>query len=114
MNMTSMPLNISSDFVKKLQRLDFTTLIEFFIMLLELYRPGTESTVAKGTWRKVLQQLLTFVEKELQHVKEEDTPDIDQTWLEFIENIDQYAVDLGPEDFSINHEYYLYGGTKRS
>ncbi len=34
-------------------------------------------------------------------------------WIEFLDNIDQYAVDTGIEDFSINHEYYLYGSPKR-
>ncbi len=32
---------------------------------------------------------------------------------EFIDNIDEYAVDTGIDDLSINHEYYLYGGPKR-
>ena len=66
--MTSIPLNVSSDFVKRLRQLDFKTLINFFILLLELYRPSTESTVAKETWRQALQQLLQFVEGELQQV----------------------------------------------
>ena len=37
----------------------------------------------------------------------------EEPWIEFLDNIDQYAVDTGIEDFSINHEYYLYGSTKR-
>ena len=32
---------------------------------------------------------------------------------EFLNDIDKYAVDTGIEDFSINHEHYLYGGPKR-
>ena len=41
-------------------------------------------------------------------------PQVDKEWLEFLDNIDDYAVDTGIEDLSINHEYYLYGGPKRS
>jgi len=35
-------------------------------------------------------------------------------WMEFLDNIDQYAVDTGKPDFSINHDHYLYGAPKRS
>ena len=41
-------------------------------------------------------------------------PKVDKNWLEYLDNIDEYSVDTGVEDFSINHEYYLYGGPKRS
>jgi hypothetical protein len=34
-------------------------------------------------------------------------------WIEFLDNIDRYAVDTGIEDFSINYEHYLYGSPKR-
>lgn len=44
----------------------------------------------------------------------EAEPEVDKKWLEFLDNIDQYSVDTGIEDYSINHEYYLYGGPKRS
>ena len=40
-------------------------------------------------------------------------PKVDKDWLDFLNNIDNYAVDTNIEDLSINHEYYLYGGTKR-
>lgn len=40
--------------------------------------------------------------------------EVDNNWLEFLDNIDEYSVDTGIEDYSINHEYYLYGGPKRS
>ena len=43
----------------------------------------------------------------------ETEPQVDKNWLEFLDNIDQYGVDTGIEDYSINHEYYLYGGPKR-
>ena len=41
-------------------------------------------------------------------------PEVDKNWLEFLDNIDEFSVDTGIEDYSINHEYYLYGGPKRS
>ena len=44
----------------------------------------------------------------------ETEPELDKNWLEFLDNIDEYGVDTGIEDYSINHEYYLYGGPKRS
>lgn len=34
-------------------------------------------------------------------------------FIDFLDNIDKYAVDTGIEDLSINHECYLYGGPKR-
>ena len=43
----------------------------------------------------------------------EPEPQVDKNWLEFLDNIDEYGVDTGIEDYSINHEYYLYGGPKR-
>ncbi len=33
-------------------------------------------------------------------------------WIEFLENIDQYAVKTGIEDFAKNHDHYLYGVPK--
>lgn len=52
-----------------------------------------------------LKHYLGVLEPELQ---------VDKNWLEFLDNIDEYSVDTGIEDYSINHEYYLYGGPKRS
>lgn len=52
-----------------------------------------------------LKRYLEKLESELQ---------VDKDWLEFLDNIDEYAVDTGIEDLSINHEFYLYGGPKRS
>ncbi|GEM_PF-769983 len=34
-------------------------------------------------------------------------------WLEFLDNIDRYAIDTGIEDFSIQHDHYLYGLPKK-
>lgn len=44
----------------------------------------------------------------------ETEPQVDRNWLEFLDNIDDFSVDTGIEDYSINHEYYLYGGPKRT
>ena len=35
-------------------------------------------------------------------------------WLEFLDHIDEHAVDTGKPDFSINHDHYLYGAPKRT
>lgn len=35
-------------------------------------------------------------------------------WIDFLTHIQEYAVDTGIEDLSLNHEHYLYGGPKRS
>lgn len=111
--MMQTPLNISNDFVGQLQRLDFKMLVDFFITLLRLYRPSSQSTLSNDAWREALQQLSTFAEQELRQLPPEKSVEVDQTWLDYIDNIEQYAIDLGPEDLSINHEYYLYGGPKR-
>jgi len=36
----------------------------------------------------------------------------DDPWLYFLDHIDQYAVDTGIEDLSLNHDHYLYGVPK--
>lgn len=51
-----------------------------------------------------------WLEQQMQGIPENAQPD---PWLEFLDNLDDYAVDTGIADFSINHEYYLYGGPKR-
>lgn len=40
-------------------------------------------------------------------------PESDNSWLSFLDHIQEYAVDTGVEDLSLNHEHYLYGGPKR-
>lgn len=37
----------------------------------------------------------------------------DESWSEFLENIDQYAVETGIKDLASNHDHYLYGTPKR-
>ncbi len=39
--------------------------------------------------------------------------EIDQDWINFLKNIDDYAVDTGIEDLSINHEFYANHGVRR-
>lgn len=36
------------------------------------------------------------------------------SWLDFLDNIDKFAVDTGIEDLSINHDHYLYRVPKQS
>ena len=55
--------------------------------------------------------VMAVVENILHDVDEPNQPNL---WLEFLDHIDSYAIDTGIADFSINHEYYLYGGTKRA
>ncbi len=40
---------------------------------------------------------------------ENKEPKINDPWIEFLENIDQYAVETGIEDLAKNHDHYLYG-----
>lgn len=35
-------------------------------------------------------------------------------WIEFIEHIDEHAVDTGIKDLAVNHDHYLYGVPKQS
>jgi hypothetical protein len=37
----------------------------------------------------------------------------DEPWSEFLDNIDQYAVETGIKDLAANHDHYLYGTPKR-
>ena len=38
---------------------------------------------------------------------------INDPWLDFLDHIDEHAVDTGIEDLSLNHDHYLYGVPKR-
>ena len=38
---------------------------------------------------------------------------LDPSW-EFIKNIDEIAVDMGPEDLSLQHDHYLHGTPKHN
>ena len=38
----------------------------------------------------------------------------DAGWEDFLENIDEYAVETGISDLAVNHDHYLYGTPKRT
>lgn len=46
-------------------------------------------------------------------IKESQKPGNDDAWSEFLENIDEYAVETGIKDLAENHDHYLYGVPKR-
>jgi len=76
----------------------------------------TEAAVYQKISKDVRSQLSLVVSRWLKRYLEklESESQVDKDWLEFLDNIDKYVVDTGIEDLSINHEYYLYGGPKRS
>ena len=45
-------------------------------------------------------------------IKESQKPGNDDAWSEFLENIDEYAVETGIKDLAENHDHYLYGVPK--
>ena len=75
--------------------------------LAEAYRQ-----VSPDTQAQLKQDMALWLKQRLQSM--EQKPPVDDAWLEFLDNLDKHAVDLGIDDFSINHEHYLYGGPKRS
>ena len=75
--------------------------------LAEAYRQ-----VSPDTQAQLKQDMALWLKQRLQSMEHE--PPVDDAWLEFLDNLDKHAVDLGCDDFSINHEHYLYGGPKRS
>lgn len=42
------------------------------------------------------------------------TDEGDAGWGDFLENIDEYAVETGISDLAENHDHYLYGTPKRT
>jgi hypothetical protein len=68
--------------------------------------------VSEDVKRQLRRNLTSWLKNYLGVIETE--PEVDKNWLEFLDNIDEYCVDTGIEDYSINHEYYLYGGPKRS
>lgn len=53
---------------------------------------------------QIIEELKTWFEQYIQSISEDI--DKDDPWLAFRED---YAVDTGIEDFSINHDHYLFG-----
>lgn len=58
---------------------------------------------------KLIEEMKMWLEKYLQSFADDNYKD--DPWLEPVEN---YAVDTGIEDFSLNHDHYLYGVPKKS
>lgn len=64
-----------------------------------------------------LQQEIREMEEELKKEAEKkkiEKVEIDLEWMEFLENIDEYAIETGIEDLAENHDHYLYGTPKRT
>lgn len=51
---------------------------------------------------------------EIEARKEPQETGNDEAWSEFLDNIDEYAIETGVTDLAKNHDYYLYGVPKRS
>ncbi|MDM8564859.1 hypothetical protein QUF74_04325 [Candidatus Halobeggiatoa sp. HSG11] len=62
---------------------------------------------------KQLQQYIKNTEenfnKEAEFTKTAENMESNDSWIEFLENIEQYAVETGIKDFAKNHDHYLYG-----
>lgn len=48
-----------------------------------------------------------------QHFSKEIESEKKDPWVEFLDQIDEYAVDTGIPDLSYQHDHYLYGVPKR-
>ena len=48
-----------------------------------------------------------------QHLTKHIESKKEDPWIEFLDQIDQYAVDTGISDLSLQHDHYLYGVPKR-
>ncbi|MCU0645063.1 MAG: hypothetical protein MUC94_12475 [bacterium] len=68
--------------------------------------------VSEDVKRQLSRNLTSWLKDYLGVIETES--EVDKNWLEFLDNIDEFSVDTGIEDYSINHEHYLYGGPKRS
>jgi hypothetical protein len=60
--------------------------------------------VASDRQNRLLDELKKWLEQYLQSISDDIYKD--DPWLEPVED---YAVDTGFEDFSLNHDHYLYG-----
>ena len=67
--------------------------------------------IAQALNPQLVKRIAAWLEQQAQAAEQEKPHD---PWLDFLDDIDSYAVDTGISDFSINHEYYLYGGAKRA
>ena len=66
--------------------------------------------IAQALNPQLISRIKAWLEQQTQSAEQEKPSD---PWLDFLDNIDAHAVETGIEDFSLNHEYYLYGGAKR-
>jgi len=67
-------------------------------------------TIEEADLEKALEPYLKKSEPEKKAKTEKD----DETWRDFLENIDKYAVETGIKDLAENHDHYLYGTPKRT
>jgi len=58
-----------------------------------------------------IKEIEANLQKEADSIQEEEKMEEDP-WIEFLGNIDQYAVETGIEDLAENHDHYLYGTPK--
>ncbi|HEX9971732.1 MAG TPA: hypothetical protein VGD14_06640 [bacterium] len=85
-----------------------TSLIKFEIEVEERWAKLYQR-VASEKQKRLLAELKKWLEQYLQSIADDTCKD--DPWLESVED---YAVDTGIEDFSINHDHYLYGVPKQS
>ncbi len=74
--------------------------IELEDRIAEVYYQTSDKVQAK-----LKQHLETWGKQYLQELVSANLDD--DPWLEFLDQIDQYAVDDLPSDFSLNHEHYV-------
>ena len=85
-----------------------TSMIKFEIEIEERWAKLYQR-VASDRQNRLLDELKKWLERYLQSIADDIYKD--DPWLEPVEN---YAVDTGIEDFSLNHDHYLYGVSKKS
>ena len=66
--------------------------------------------IAQALNPQLISRIKAWIDQQTQMAEQEQLPD---PWIDFLDDIDAHAVETGIEDFSINHEFYLYGGVKR-
>jgi hypothetical protein len=92
-----------------MNRLHIELDIELEEELANIYQKASEDI--KGQIKKNLDNLAK--KQLLKLLKAVSEPKLENPWLDFLDNLEDYAVDTGIEDLSVNHEHYLYGGPKR-
>jgi hypothetical protein len=76
-----------------------------------------EENLAKAYKKSPIQlkdQLRQYLHSWLkQHLSKEMESEKKDPWVEFLDKIDEYAVDTGIPDLSYQHDHYLYGVPKK-